>query len=92
VLRALPHISAGMPEDARIAVPLLERALALEPDYGLAHGYLAWCFEVLFVRDGLDPEIAAAAVRHARAAITLGRDDATAFGLAGFVISLVEHD
>lgn len=81
-----------MPEEARIAVPLLERALAFEPDYGLAHGYLAWCFEVLFVRGGLDPEIAAAAVRHAHAAITHGRDDATALGLAGFVISLVEHD
>jgi len=92
VLRALPRLSAAMPEQARIAVPLLERALALEPDYGLAHGCLAWCFEVLFVRDGLDPEIAAAAVRHAHAAITHGRDDATALGMAGFVISLVEHD
>jgi adenylate cyclase len=92
VLRALPHVNAAMPEQARIAVPLLERALALEPDYGLAHGYLAWCFEVLFVRGGLDPEIAAAAVRHAHAAITHGRDDATALGLAGFVISVVEHD
>ena len=92
VLRSLPHINTGMPEEARIAVPLLERALALEPDYGLAHGYLAWCFEVLFVRGGLDPDIAAAAVRHAHAAITHGRDDATALGLAGFVISLVEHD
>jgi len=73
-------------------VPLLERALALEPDYGLAHDYLGWCFEVLFVRGRLDPEIAAAAVRHAHAAITHGRDDATALGLAGFVISLVVHD
>ena len=92
VLRAQPHIGTGMPEEARIAVSLLERALALEPDYGLAHGYLGWCFEVLFVRGGLDPEMAAAAVRHAHAAITNGRDDATALGLAGFVISLVEHD
>jgi adenylate cyclase len=92
LLRALPHVNAAMPEEARIAVPLLERALALEPDYGLAHGYLAWCFEVLFVRGGLDPTMAAAAVRHAHAAITHGRDDATALGLAGFVISLVEHD
>jgi len=92
VLRALPHVNAAMPEEARIAVPLLERALALEPDYGLAHGYLAWCFQVLFVRGGLDPEMAAAAVRHAHVAITHGRDDATALGLAGFVISLVEHD
>jgi adenylate cyclase len=92
VLRAMPHINAAMPEEARIAVPLLERALALEPDYGLAHGYLALCFEVLFVRGGLDPEIGAAAVRHAHAAITHGRDDATALGLAGFVIAIVEHD
>ena len=92
VLRALPHLSAAMPEQARIAVPLLEHALALEPDYGLAHGYLAWCLEVLFVRGGRDPEIAAAAVRHAHAAITHGRDDATALGLAGFVITIVEHD
>ena len=44
------------------------------------------------MRGGLDPEMAAAAVRHAHAAITNGRDDATALGLAGFVISLVEHD
>jgi hypothetical protein len=92
VLRALPHVNAAMPEEARIAVPLLERALALEPNYGVAHGYLAWCFEVLFVRGGLDPEMAAAAVRHAHAAITHGLDDAIALGLAGFVISLVEHD
>jgi len=92
VLRALPHLSAAMPEQARIAVPLLEHALALEPDFGLAHGYLAWCLEVLFVRGGRDPEIAAAAVRHAHAAITHGRDDATALGLAGFVITIVEHD
>jgi len=92
VLRALPNVGTGMPDGVRIAVPLLERALALEPDYGLAHGCLAWCLEVLFVRDGLDPAIAAAAVRHAHAAIIHGRDDATALGMAGFVISLVEHD
>jgi adenylate cyclase len=92
VLRALPNVGTGMPDGVRIAVPLLERALALEPDYGLAHGCLAWCLEVLFVRDGLDPAIAAAAVRHAHAAIIYGRDDATALGMAGFVISLVEHD
>jgi hypothetical protein len=44
------------------------------------------------LRGGLDPEIAAAAVRHAHAAITYARDDAAALGLEGCVISLVEHD
>jgi adenylate cyclase len=93
VLRALPHAYTAMPEGALKAVPLLERAIALEPDYGLAHGLLALCFEVLFARGGfVDRETGAAAVRHAHAAITHGRDDATALGLAAFAIALVEHD
>jgi adenylate cyclase len=92
VLRALPHVNTAMPDEARIAVPLLERALALEPDYALAHGYLAWCGEILSLRGDRTPETAAAAVRHARAAMNLGRDDATALGLAGFVMALVGHD
>jgi len=43
VLRALPHVYVAMPDAAAKAVPLLERALALEPDYAGAHGLLAWC-------------------------------------------------
>src|ERR1700733_6695533 len=39
VLRALPHVF--LPEEAAKAVPLLERALPLEPDYAGAHGYPA---------------------------------------------------
>jgi adenylate cyclase len=92
VLRALPHVFAAMPDEARTAVPLLERALAIEPDYGLAHGYLSLCHEVVFRGGGFEPEIAAAAVRHAHAAILHGRDDATALALGAFTIALVEHD
>jgi adenylate cyclase len=92
VLRALPHVYAAMPDEARSAAPLLERALALEPDYGLAHGFLSLCHEIVFARGGHDPEIAAAAVRHAQAAIAHGRDDATALALGAFTIALVEHD
>ena len=93
VLRALRHVYAVMPEEAQKAIPLLERALALEPDYGLAHAFLALCFEVLFARGGfVDPEASAAAVRHAHAAITHGPDDATALGLAAFVLAIVERD
>src|SRR5262252_5822564 len=43
VLRAMPFALASMPESALQALPLLERALALEPDYALAHGYAAYC-------------------------------------------------
>jgi adenylate cyclase len=92
VLRAIPHVYVAMPEEAAKALPLLEKALALEPSYAGAHGLLAWCHEILFVRAGLKEENRIAAIRHARAAITHGRDDATALALGAFGIGMVEHD
>lgn len=92
VLRALPHVMAAMPEEAANALPLLEKALALDTHYAAAHGYLAWCHEILFVRAGLRSENRTAAIRHARAAVADGRDDATALALGAFVIAMVEHD
>src|SRR5258708_23670941 len=73
-------------------MPLLERALPLEPDYPGAHGSLAWCHQILFVFGGFNKESHDAAIRHARAALSYGRDDATALALGGFVISITEHD
>jgi TolB-like protein len=52
VLRALPYAYVAMPEEAIKALPLLERALTLETDYAAAHGLLAWCHQVLFMRAG----------------------------------------
>ncbi len=92
VLRAIPHVYVAMPDEAAKAVPLLERALALEAGYAGAHGLLAWCQQFLFVRAGFKEGNRAAAVRHARAAVTQGRDDATALALGAFVIGLIEHD
>ena len=92
VLRALPHVFLPMPAEAAKAMPLLERALTLEPDYAGAHGYLAWCHQILFVRGGFNKENHDAAIRHARAALSYGRDDATALAIGGFVISITEHD
>ena len=92
VLRALPHVVPPMPAEAAKAMPLLERALTLEPDYAGAHGYLAWCHQILFVYGGFNKESHDAAIRHARAALSYGRDDATALALGGFVISITEHD
>jgi TolB-like protein len=92
VLRAIPYVYAAMPEEAVKGIPLLERALALQADYAGAHGLLAWCHETLFVRAGHSEENRMAAIRHARAALAHGRDDATALGLGGFVIAMVEHD
>ena len=92
VLRAIPHVYVAMPEETAKALPLLEKALELEPSYAGAHGMLAWCHEILFVRAGLKEETRMATIRHARAAITDGRDDATALALGAVAIGMVEHD
>jgi len=92
VLRAFPHVTVAMPDEAEKAVPLLEEALALEADYAGAHGLLAWCKQFLFIRKGFGECDRLAAVRHARAALAHGRDDATALALGAFVIGLLEHD
>jgi adenylate cyclase len=92
VLRATPFVETAMPDDALQALPSLERALAWEPDYALAHGHAAVCHEVIFFRAGGHGENRQAAIRHAHAALAHGRDDATALAEAGFVIAMVEHD
>jgi adenylate cyclase len=92
VLRALPHAYTAMPEGAAKAIPLIERALALEPDYPFAHGIAAWGHHILFNRAGMREEDRRSAIHHAHEAITHGRDDAMALTLGGFVVSMVEHD
>jgi adenylate cyclase len=42
VMRALPHLWAHSPDDNAEAIVYLSRALALEPDYGLAAALAAW--------------------------------------------------
>jgi TolB-like protein/Flp pilus assembly protein TadD len=92
VLRALPLVYIGMPDQAAKALPLFERALAIEPDYAIAYGFLAWCRQIFFVRGGFNRDHRDAAIHHARAAVANGRDDASALALGGFVIAVTEHD
>ena len=42
VMRAFPHLWAHRPQDNAEAIALLDRALALEPQYGLAAALAAW--------------------------------------------------
>lgn len=91
MLRALPITYSHVADDTEQALPLLKNALALEPGYPSAHACLAWCHHFRF-RTWLKPEDQEAAVHHARAAIAGGTDDPTALAIAGFVISLDEHD
>jgi TolB-like protein/class 3 adenylate cyclase len=92
VLRAIPHVYPAMPDGAAKALPLLERALEMEPDYGFAHGFATWSHEILFLRGGRHEENRLGAIRHAHAAIAHGRDDAIALSLGGFGLGMIEHD
>ena len=91
-LRALPFAATAMPEDADKALPLLEAAIRLEPDYAAAHGFIAWCHEQRYLRGGLHAETRELARRHAHAAIEAGGDDAMALAMGGFVVGVVERD
>jgi TolB-like protein len=92
VLRSLPLVFAMVPKDAEIAIPLLETAVKLQPDYGAAYAFLGWCYHHRFVRGGLREEDRIAAVQHARAAVAYGSDDATALAVAAHAITYLEHD
>lgn len=92
VLRAQPDVDSGMPEQVTKALELLERAIALEPFYALAHGNAAMCHHCLFLRAGLQESDRAASIRHARSAIIYGQDDALALTWAGFSIGMDGHD
>jgi TolB-like protein len=91
-LRALPFAATAMPEDAEQALPLLEQAIVLEPEYAAAHGFVAWCHEQRYLRGGLQSEARDAARHHAHLAIKMGSDDAMALALGGFVVGALERD
>ncbi|MGB9647917.1 MAG: adenylate/guanylate cyclase domain-containing protein [Stellaceae bacterium] len=91
-LRALPCAVAAMPDDADKALPLLDKAIDLEPDFAAAHAMIAWCHEQRYLRGGMQEETKNAALRHARHAIAAGGDDAVALATAGFVIAVAGRD
>ncbi|MGC1354979.1 MAG: adenylate/guanylate cyclase domain-containing protein [Xanthobacteraceae bacterium] len=91
-LRALPHMASGMPEDANFGMGLLEKALNLDPDYAAAHAFLAWGFEMRVARGGFDEVDKVAGVRHGRAALVHGTDDAMALAIASIALLHLGHD
>lgn len=92
VLQAQPDVYSGMPAQVTKALVLLERALALDPAYALAHAFAAMCHHCLFLRAGLCEDNRAASIHHARTAILHGQDDALALTFAGFSIGMDGHD
>jgi TolB-like protein/tetratricopeptide (TPR) repeat protein len=92
VLRGQRDVDSGMPKQVTRALVLLDRAIVLEPAYALAHGNAAMCHHCLFLRAGLQEANRTASIRHARAAMLHGQDDASALTLAGFSIGMDGHD
>ena len=94
VLRALPHLYAMRPLDNAAALPLLLRALELDPGYAWAQAHTAWCYEQRLSRGwpSADESQRAAAVALARHALAAAADDAVVVGIAGFVLFAVGRD
>ena len=92
VLQAQPDVYSGMPDRATKALLLLERALALNSDYALAHAFAAMCYHNRFLRAGLHEQDRAASIQHAQAALASGQDDALALTFAGFSIGMDAND
>jgi TolB-like protein/tetratricopeptide (TPR) repeat protein len=92
VLQAHTDTYSRMPAQSKRALVLLERALALDPTYSLAHAFAAECHHSIFLREGMREEHRIASMRHAEAAITYGQDDATALTFAGFTIGMEGRD
>jgi len=92
VLRAQPDVDSGMPAQVTRALHLLDRAIAIEPAYALAHGNAAMCHHCLFLRAGFQEASRTASIRHARSAIVHGQDDALALTWAGFSLGMDAHD
>jgi tetratricopeptide (TPR) repeat protein len=80
-----------MPETADKALDLLEQAIAIEPEYGAAHAFIAFCHENRYLRAKRE-EARLAALRHAHIALATGGDDATALAVAAFIVGIFERD
>jgi adenylate cyclase len=91
-LRAVPYLRVNMPGEADKALELLRQALSIQPDYPAAHAAAALCHEQRYMRGGLQQADKEGALKHARAAIEAGADDAETLATAGFAIGLVTHD
>jgi TolB-like protein/DNA-binding transcriptional LysR family regulator len=91
-LRALPHVAARMPDRVNLALPLLQQALRLDPDYAAAHALTAFCHEQRYLRGGFHSAERSAALEHARAVIASNTDDPSAVAVAGFMMRSDAHD
>ena len=91
-MRAQQHSLSLDAREADKALELLHQALAITPDYPAAHATAAWCYEMRYMRGGMQAADRDAALAHARAAIEPGGRRRSLAGHRRFLIGLVAHD
>jgi len=94
VMRAFPHLWAHSPADNAEAIALLDRALALDPDYGLAAALAGWAHGQQVVYNWTMDFAAErqAAARHIETAVRTVGDDPTALTALASSIMMVGLD
>ena len=75
----------------KAVIELLESALRLDPDYAEAHGLLAWQYAALNSRTYNENE-KQNAIRHAKAVLSSGTQDATSLAYSARVVGLFDND
>jgi TolB-like protein/class 3 adenylate cyclase/Tfp pilus assembly protein PilF len=73
---------------------LFKKAIEQDPDYAAAHAMLAWALAFRQVDSGmpLTAEARLEAIRHARLALRLANEDASALARAGHALAYVGHE
>jgi TolB-like protein/class 3 adenylate cyclase len=93
VLKALSLLYLFTEDSYRRSGELLDRALALDPDFALAHAYTAWRLN-FFVGEGRSPNPKADRARAsaaARRAIELDPEDAFGLTVAGHITAFIDR-
>jgi TolB-like protein/tetratricopeptide (TPR) repeat protein len=93
-LRGLASFRLFTQQENDKALRLFSKAIEFDPGYASALGMATWCYQRRFSfgwsanpeRDGID------AVRFARRAVAMGKDNAVALYSAGFTLVQVAHD
>lgn len=92
-MRAMPHVWALEKEESAKALELLDRALAIDPDYPLALSLAGWCHAQRSVYNWAEdiPQSQVCAVRLAEKAAELSADDPIVLAVLGAVHTFVRN-
>jgi adenylate cyclase len=94
LLRALQHLSIVSKERYEKARALIDAALEIDPDYGQALSYAAWCraFSVFFNWSEVEENDRKDGLAMARRAIEVDPEDATTLRMVANVIAILSRD